>query len=260
MRADRADEPDVATVQDYTWRRGVVVALWVYALAILVADIAAGLPMGSIIATLVFVGLGAATVLSGLGLSADEHAHRPALGESDFIARWIVYALPLRVEVARVWWVLLGCVFLAAGGYVWSVNRPVPTPEPGRYTATFSPREPSFDFSFVVSGHKVRDAVLTWQALCASGAVVGGTVEPGDTPTSGWTSAADYELDTANGGIAHVHTVSDTGRFSNAQTAAGVLNLSVTVKQNGQTVDRCTTGALHWIAHRQDAAVVSPGG
>ena len=177
MRADRADEPDVATVRDYTWRRGVVVALWVYVLAILVADVAAGLAMGSIIATLVFVGLWAATVLSGLGLSADDHAHRPAFGESDFMARWIVHALPLRgwrVRVARVWWVLLGCVFLAAGGYVWSVNRPLPTPEPGRYTATFSSRQPSFDFSFVVSGHKVRDAVLAWQALCASGAVVGG--------------------------------------------------------------------------------------
>ena len=97
MRADRADEPDVATVRDYTWRRGVVVALWVYALAILVADVAAGLAMGSIIATLVFVGLWAATVLSGLGLSADDHAHRPAFGESDFMARWIVHALPLRV-------------------------------------------------------------------------------------------------------------------------------------------------------------------
>ena len=257
MRADRADEPDVATVRECNWRRGAVVALWVYALAILVADIAAGLGVGSIIATLVFVGLGAATVLSGIGLSAEDHAHRPAFGESDFIARWIVHLLPLRL--ARLWWVLLGCVLLAAGGYVWSVNRPLPTPEPGRYTATFSPREPAFDFSFVVSGHKVRDAVLTWQALCASGAVVGGTVEPGDTPTSGWKSAADYELDTANGGIAQVHTVSDTGRFSDAQTAAGVLSLSVTVKQNGQTVDRCKTAALHWIAHRQDATV-SPSG
>lgn len=56
-----------------------------------------------------------------------------------------------------------------------------------------------------------------------------------------------------------MHTVSDTGRFSDAETAAGVLSLSVTVEQNGQTVDRCKTAALHWIAHRQDA-VVSPGG
>ena len=252
MRVDTTDEPDAAPVRDDAWRRGVVVGLTVYAIAILIAGIAAGLGIGAIIGTLVFVGLGASTVLSGLGLSAEEQAQRPAMGESDFVARWIVHLLPLRV--ARVWWVLLGCVFLATAGYVWAVNRPLATPEPGRYTATFSPREPAFDFSFVVAGDNVRDAVLTWQALCASGAVVGGTVEPGDTPTSGWTSATDYVLDTANGGIAHVHTVNDTGRFRDAHTAAGLLNLSVTVKQNGQTVDHCTTGALHWIAHRQGAA------
>jgi hypothetical protein len=51
-----------------------------------------------------------------------------------------------------------------------------------------------------------------------------------------------------------VHTITDTGSFRDSQTAVGVLSLSVTVTQNGRTIDHCTTGVLHWIAHRQDIA------
>lgn len=254
MRAHTPDQPDVAPVGYSAWQRGVVVGLALYALAVLIAGVVAGLSIGSIIGTLVFVGLGAGTVLVGLGLSAEERAHRPSVGESDFVWRWIVHLLPLRV--ARAWTVLLGCVFLAGAWYVWSVNRPASNPEAGRYAATFSPNQPGFSLSFVVAGDKVRDAVLAWQASCTSGANIAMSGQSFDAYTSGWTSTSGYDVHMTHGGIAHVHTISDTGHFVGAHTATGLLSLAVTVKQNGQTADHCATGALHWIAHRQGTAGV----
>jgi hypothetical protein len=254
MGADTTDEPDVAPVRRSAWQRGVVVGLTLYALALLIAGVAAGLGIGSIIATLFFGGLGAATVWTGLGLSAEERADRPRFGESDFIWRWTVHLLPLRM--ARAWTVLLGCVFLAGAWYVWSVNRPSASPEAGRYVTTVSALEPGFRFSFTVAGDKVRDAVLAWQASCASGATIATSVQSRDTPASGWSGGADYDLHTANGGIAHVHTISDTGHFVDSHTATGLLSLSVTVDRNGQTIDHCTTGGVRWVAHRQVTARV----
>jgi hypothetical protein len=251
-KAYAAEQVEVPTVQRSAWERRVAVGLALYALAILVAGIAAGLRVGAIIGTMVCVFIGGGTVLAGLGLTAEDTAYRPRTGESDFIWRWTVYLLPL--WLARALTVLLGCVFLAAASYAWSVNRPLSTGASGRYVASFSPREPGDSFSFVVAGGNVRNAVLAWQASCASGAVVAGSVEPGDTPASGWASATDYVLGARGGAIAHVHTITDTGSFRDSQTAVGALSLSVIVAQNGRTIDHCRTGVLHWIAHRQNIA------
>lgn len=252
--ANRTDEPDVAPVRRSAWQRGGVLGLTLYALAILVAGVGAGLGIGSIIATLFFVGIGAATVLTGLGLSAEEQAHRPRLGESDFIWRWVVHLLPLRM--ARAWTVLLGCVFLAGAWYVWSVNRPQVSPEAGRYVTRVSALEPGFRFSFIVAGDQMRDVVLAWRASCTSGATIAASVPLVDGTAGGWSSAPDYVLHTPNGGIAHVHAISDTGHFADSHTANGLLSLSMTVDRDGQAIDHCTTGAIRWVARRRATANV----
>ena len=241
-----ATHADAAPVPQGGWSPALVIVLTVFALAILVAGIVAGLTVGAIIATLFLVGTGAANVLDGLTLSADAQAYRPRLGENHYVGRWLLHLLPLRL--ARIWTALLGCVLLAGAWYVWSINRPSPTPEAGRYTSTVSAQEPRFRFTFIVSGDKVRDQVLVWQASCASGATIATSVQLNDAPTSGWASASDFNLPMANGGIAHVHTIADTGRFLNSRVAAGVWSLSASVEQNGQTVDRCSTGTVRWTA------------
>lgn len=135
MRTD-ATQADAAPVPQGGWPPALVIVLSVFALAILIAGIAAGLSIGAIIASLFLVGTGAANVLGGLTLSAEAQAHRPRLGESHYVGRWVLHVMPLRL--ARIWTVLLGCVLLAAAWYVWSINRPSPTPEAGRYTSTVS--------------------------------------------------------------------------------------------------------------------------
>ena len=252
MDANGTDEPDVAPVRRSAWQRGVVVGLTLYALAILLAGVGAGLGIGSIIATVFFVGIGAATVLTGLGISAEERAHRPSFGESDFIWRWMVHLLPLRV--ARAWTVLLGGVFLAGAWYVWSVNRPEVSPEAGRYATSASALEPGFSFSFIVAGGQMRNVVLAWRASCTSGATIAASVPSVDGPAGGWSSAPDYVLPTANGGVAHVHAISDTGHFADSHTANGLLSLSVTVDRDGRATDHCATGAVRWVARRQGTA------
>lgn len=250
--ADRADEPDVAPVRRSAWQRGLGVGLTLYALAILIAGVAAGLDFGSIIATLFFVGLGAAIVATGLGLTAVDKAHPPRLAEDDFIWRWMVHLMPLRM--ARAWTVLLGCVFLAGAWYVWSVNRPSVSPEAGRYVTSDSQLEPGFRVSFVVEGGQLRDGVLAWRASCTSGAAIAATVRLVAGPAGDWSGASDYVLDTPNGDTAHVHPISDTGHFADSHTADGLLSLSVTVDRDGRAIDHCKTGAVRWVAHRQGTA------
>jgi hypothetical protein len=250
--ADSADEPDVAPVGPSAWRRGVRVGLTLYALAILIAGVAAGLDFGSIIATLFFVGLGAAIVATGLGLTAEDKAHSPRLGEDDFIWGWMVHLMPLRM--ARAWTVLLGCVFLAGAWYVWSVNRPSVSPEAGRYVTSDSELEPGFRVSFIVEGGQVRDDVLAWRASCTSGTVIAASVRSVARPDGDWSGGSDYVLDTANGDTEHVHPISDTGHFADSHTADGLLSLSVTVERDGRAIDRCKTGAVRWVAHRQGTA------
>jgi hypothetical protein len=134
---------------------------------------------------------------------------------------------------------------------VWSINRPLPSPEAGRYATAVSPRDAGFHLSFTVAGNRLRDAVLAWQAPCASGGTIGTQVDQSDAPTSAWTTGSSYNLPMDNGEIAHVHAIRDTGRFLDSSTAAGVLSLSVAVTRSGQTVDRCATGTVRWIARRQ---------
>ncbi len=152
-----------------------------------------------------------------------------------------------RARRSRLIW---GIVVLAIVGY--ALSRIVPptslTPRQGAFVGNAPQGPKRFQISFTVSGTAIRNSVIAWQASCRSGKEWDDHALSAYIPVSGWTGGQDYVTTNVSGITEHVHVIADTGHFTSPARAAGVFSLSVVLDENGQEIDTCNTGTIHWTA------------
>ena len=197
---------------------------------------------------------GPGLVFYGVTLSAGAQATKPVWSEEGLLGLWIARHLPMRL--ARAWWVGLGltlstvlvsALLTRAGSTASRAAGAVP--HDGHFSGRGAPPYKSFAVSFTVSGSEIRDAVVTWRALCQDGATYTDRTSWAGAPARAWAERADYVTQTRSGLVAHVHVIQNTGHFTNPTLASGLWSASVILELANRQLARCKSGSVRWNAH-----------